>query len=654
MPNKMLARVVNTGVDGTSLNFDVEVTVLDASGLGTSANVDDEWLLPNPVTVAANASRDDVHDAIAANVVAQLGDNLLKESDVVVIGYGGKGRKGERGNQGRDGRPGGKGNQGAKFRNAWVAGNAYATDDIVGFDGASWIALQDILAGGSQSYVEPDDDATLWGQIASKPPKWRGEWNSSTDRYRPGDVVWVNTAAANDKDKQVQYICIRKHQPASSNKPSPTNLTDRWELFLDTADPPDDGTDGVSFVFKGAWSNGSGYAVNDVVTFESATYICIQAIVPFSSAAITEPDDPLSSTRWKLMTDNVPRKANPFTWESNRRYRVGHLVKRNKTVWFCLQRHQSSNANAPGNDPAFWEDYTVDGNDGVTYRDRGAWLQTVASPVVYEPNDLVTWEGATFLCVAAHTHSGSTDPEPDDLNFVVGGVQTRVWKEFAPRPLKPKGEWNKDTNYRKGDTVRYTRSIAGALQVPVRVYVCIDRVRGVNNGEPPSTTNKWELLAVETVGPTGPQGVTGAGVQGAQGAQGIGGPQGNQGPRGRPGSGGIEICDGNNNGDAIGVGSLGTNAQVDDWFDFGTLTGTVYLWVKLNNVNNGTVFQARASDGTVLASVTIGSGASRRNGWYRGNASSINEKFCGAIALYTGGTNNGGSVKKAKLQVVGT
>ena len=40
MSNKMLARVVNTGVDGTSLSFDVEVTVLDAAGLGTSADVD--------------------------------------------------------------------------------------------------------------------------------------------------------------------------------------------------------------------------------------------------------------------------------------------------------------------------------------------------------------------------------------------------------------------------------------------------------------------------------------------------------------------------------------------------------------------------------------------------------------------------------------
>lgn len=653
--NRMLARVVNTGVDGTSLSFDVEVTVLEPSGLGASADLDDEWLLPNPVVVSANATRDDVHDAIAANVVAQLDDPLLKEEDVVVIGYGGKGRKGERGRQGRDGRPGGKGNQGAKYRNAWVAGNAYATDDVVGFDGGSWIALADIIAGSAESFVEPDEGPSLWGVLAKNPPKWRGEWKSSVDRYRPGDVVWVNTTLPNHKDKQTQYICVAKHVPTSSNKPTTSDVnspSSKWEIFLDTADPPDDGTDGASFVWRNAWSSGSGYAPNDVVTWDSATYICIQTIVPFTSAAITEPDDPASASCWKVMTDHVPRNANPFAWQSGKLYRKAQLVKSERRIWLCMQRHTSGGDNKPGSSEAHWTEYSADGTDGITYVDRGTWSQTVASPLTYNVNDLVKWEDATFLCIHQHVHSGSSDPEPDDLFMTVSGVSRQVWKEWIGRPLKPKGNWNKDTNYRKGDLVRYT---AGTQ--PTQSYACTERVKGVNNTAPPNAPSKWSLVTSDgPQGTLGPQGV--AGSQGSQGGRGAQGAQGWAGARGRSGAGAIEICDGDSDGGAIALNQAPFNGQpgaVDEPFDVGTMQGYYVLWVKMKQGGNNTVLVARHSSGGDLATVTIGSSTNRKNGWYRGdiNYGNAGEIAAGTIQLHCT-TNNGGQVKKAKLVVLPT
>ena len=54
------------------------------------------------------------------------------------------------------------------------------------------------------------------------------------------------------------------------------------------------GTDGVSFTWRGEWTNAptSGYAVNDVVSYNGSAYICIAKNTPYP---------PSSSTDWNLM-----------------------------------------------------------------------------------------------------------------------------------------------------------------------------------------------------------------------------------------------------------------------------------------------------------------------------------------------------------------
>lgn len=54
------------------------------------------------------------------------------------------------------------------------------------------------------------------------------------------------------------------------------------------------GTDGVSFTWRGEWTNAptSGYAVNDVVSYNGSAYICIAENTPYP---------PSSSTDWNLM-----------------------------------------------------------------------------------------------------------------------------------------------------------------------------------------------------------------------------------------------------------------------------------------------------------------------------------------------------------------
>src|SRR5437016_125783 len=52
------------------------------------------------------------------------------------------------------------------------------------------------------------------------------------------------------------------------------------------------GPAGTSFIWRGAWSSATAYAVNDVVSFNGSTYICISA---------NTNHDPTDVTRWALM-----------------------------------------------------------------------------------------------------------------------------------------------------------------------------------------------------------------------------------------------------------------------------------------------------------------------------------------------------------------
>jgi hypothetical protein len=96
---KVLAHIVNYGLDDTDLSFDVEVSVLNGSGLTNTANVPDETLLPAAILVASSAGRNAIHDAIAKGVVSQLAASPysvsgLSYKEVIVTGYSGRGANG--------------------------------------------------------------------------------------------------------------------------------------------------------------------------------------------------------------------------------------------------------------------------------------------------------------------------------------------------------------------------------------------------------------------------------------------------------------------------------------------------------------------------------------------------------------------------------
>lgn len=76
---------------------------------------------------------------------------------------GPQGPQGVQGLQGPQGIQGPQGVRGMTFRGPWVYGSAYAADDAVSHNGASWIALQ-----ATQSTEPSDAASTVWEKLAAK------------------------------------------------------------------------------------------------------------------------------------------------------------------------------------------------------------------------------------------------------------------------------------------------------------------------------------------------------------------------------------------------------------------------------------------------------------------------------------------------------
>ena len=116
--------------------------------------------------------------------------------------------------------------------------------------------------------------STAWNSLTyAASAKWQGAYSAGT-AYVVNDVVSYNNSS---------YICI-----LNSTGNLPTNTT-YWSLL---ALAGTNGTNGTSFIWRGAYNGATAYVANDVVSYNNSTYICILA----STGNL-----PTNATYWSLM-----------------------------------------------------------------------------------------------------------------------------------------------------------------------------------------------------------------------------------------------------------------------------------------------------------------------------------------------------------------
>jgi hypothetical protein len=387
---------------------------------------------------------------------------------------------------------------------------------------------------------------------------YKGVWNAGTT-YATGDVVasanavWVSLTNAN-----------------TGNTPSASSVA--WGLLL----PASSGAGGGGLQYAGAFSSTTNYALNQVVTWQSAAWV---SLVDANHG--NTPDQ--SPNDWAVL---VPASTNPASittiingllfdgaYSAGTNYATNHVVTWQNTAWVSL--HDANHGNAP--------DVSV--ND---------WAALVPAAIGVQGPAGVAGATGPQGPQGERGFTGASGPQGDRGATGVTGRPGFVYQ----------GMYVSTTNYAAGDVVLWQGGSWASL---------VDANQG---NTPDSSPTVWGPLTSQgpqgvkgdtgDVGPIGPQGV--AGMVGAAGPQGPTGPVGSTGPQGSPGRDGAQGLQGERGpvgpqGDAGPVG-LTWQGTYDPTLSYATNDAVAWLgqtWLSLHGANHGNTPGSSSGDWTLLA-----------------------------------------------------
>lgn len=184
----------------------------------------------------------------------------------------------------------------------------------------------------------------------------------------------------------------------------------------------------IKFVWKGVWTAGTPYYVDDVVRHGGKTFICVAG---HSAAADFYTDLNNVPTKWNQFTDGQDWKG---VWTATTSYKINDVVKYGGYTYICNQGH-TSGATLEA-DQSKWTLFAT-GFDWT-----GDWTPGTA----YKVNDIIKYGGTIYLCNSAHTSAASYS-----LGLEANQSNWDVFNEGASW----RGEWTINTRYKRYDVVKY-------------------------------------------------------------------------------------------------------------------------------------------------------------------------------------------------------
>jgi len=382
------------------------------------------------------------------------------------------------------------------WRGTWDAWAAYNLNDVVWYDGSSFVV---VAPGGTSSGGSADANPAgnvymcetfpgqyvrYWDKVATG-FVWHGSWDANF-KYHPNDVVTYNGSmyVANGGTWAAGY--------AERNPDADVTFGLRnWSRLA------------AGFTWKGSFDANIAYGTNDVVSVNGSSYVALR---PVGGTGFSNP--PYEPQNWALLAsagakgDQGERGIQGQPGEPGQQGPPG----------------AAGQAGPPG--PA--------GPKGLNW--RGGWNSTTH----YALNDVVWYSGSSYIVTEPLGIDGGgndADNNPSAQTFWASPSWAKVAIGF-----NWKGPFNPYVAHEPNDVV----SLNGST------YLALRPTNGSGFSNPVYETWNWALLA--SAGATGPQGLQGAsgapgqqGVPGAQGAQGLrgltgsAGPAGSQGPKGDTG-----------------------------------------------------------------------------------------------------------------------
>jgi hypothetical protein len=219
--------------------------------------------------------------------------------------------------------------------------------------------------------------------------------------FIPGNGYITDIAVVKGSDNNL-YIAA-----SNGELSDPTYNTGEWNTFLPKGADGADGVDGQGFNYLGAFSfeDLGTYVQNDVVTMYNGTYIL--------SAEQAYGQPPLDAwgnktQPWEVFIPTAQKFRGVYDTEASGPgvgYVNGDVVSYNDALYVLVPKGSyplEFNYTDPDNGAAEnnWDLLVPAGADGTGFNWRGAW-----EPTAYYLNDVVEYDGTTYVCVVAEAWS---------------------------------------------------------------------------------------------------------------------------------------------------------------------------------------------------------------------------------------------------------
>ena len=177
----------------------------------------------------------------------------------------------------------------------------------------------------------------------------------------------------------------------------------------------------IRTVFKGEWAAGD-YVIDDVVSYAGSTYTCI--------AIAAAGDDPTNTAFWIQSTGGTEFMG---VWDTSTTYKVNQIVTFNGSTYIAITAHSATEPTTSGQ-----TDWAVIAGG---FQFEGVWN----IGTTYQINDIATFNGSTYIAITNHSATEPTTSGQTDWNLMAGG-------------FKFEGAWDTALTYQINDIVIFNGS----------------------------------------------------------------------------------------------------------------------------------------------------------------------------------------------------
>ena len=264
--------------------------------------------------------------------------------------------------------------EGQDWKQNWAINSRYKINDMVKYGGTVYICNTGHTSAATLT-LGLEDDQSKWDYL-NKGIDYKGEWTNST-RYKVNDVVLFGATL---------WIVTTEHTSVATNPDSQLGTLQadiaNWDKFV------------PGMEFENTWSGYERYQPGDFVTYGGNQYVANDNVFA---------ENPASSSKWDLVTSGFNLRGDWGDDSTNQDYRIGDVVRLGGYTYLAIADNQ---AQRPPN-TTYWSRL----NQGIEW--KNGWT----TATLYDAGDTVREGLISYICILAHTSSGTNKPSADDGTY---------------------------------------------------------------------------------------------------------------------------------------------------------------------------------------------------------------------------------------------